>query len=387
MINMNKFLAVITALAVALFASNSFAWNPPASPAPASWISDTSEVLSSAAHARLDAQLTQINQSSANELAALIVPSLEGEDISDVTNATFKAWGVGKKGLDNGVLVVLAMKEHKSRIETGKGIEGDLPDLKTQDILTQVVRPHMKRGDVEGALSASFTAISSSIANHKAEAAASILLLSSCDVGSVGATGGVSFFILACLALMFVAFAARARQRRKEEERILQQSARLAAANRAEAARKLREAQAKKASAPKPVVVVAPKPVSQPIPMPTYHPPTPIKHESHSGEVAAAAILAEAASHKASETYRHERAAEIQRANKREEEARKSKEESAARRRRDEEAAADRRRRDEESRRSDSDSSSSSWDSGSSSSDSGSFGGGDSGGGGSSSDW
>jgi uncharacterized membrane protein YgcG len=157
---------------IALFAGNSFAFTPPPSPAPASWISDTSGVLSGPAHRRLDDKLKQINQSSANEVAALIVPTLGGEDISDVTNATFKSWGVGKKGLDNGVLVVLAMKEHKMRIETGKGVEGDLPDLKTQDIQVKVMRPHMKNGDVEGALSSGFDAISSSIENHRAEAEA-----------------------------------------------------------------------------------------------------------------------------------------------------------------------------------------------------------------------
>jgi uncharacterized protein len=199
-------------LLATLFASNSFAFIPPPTPAPASWISDTSHVLSPSAHARLDARLKLINQSSANEIAALIVPSLEGEDISDVTNATFKSWGVGKKNLDNGVLVVLAMKEHKMRIETGKGVEGDLPDLKTQDILNQVLRPAMRKGDVEGGLANTFGAISSSIESHKADALAQANKVTtpttsvpspSCDISAAGsdveALGGV-------IVLLFAAF-------------------------------------------------------------------------------------------------------------------------------------------------------------------------------------
>ncbi len=140
---MNKFFAMMAALVVAMFTANAFAWDPPPSPAPASWISDSSHVLSDDAHARLDAKLRQINQSSANEVAALILPTLDGQDIADVGDLTAKAWGVGKKNLDNGVLVVLAMKEHKSRISTGKGVEGDLPDLKCNDIL-QNARPYLR---------------------------------------------------------------------------------------------------------------------------------------------------------------------------------------------------------------------------------------------------
>ena len=87
---MKKYLAMLVTLAVTLFAVNSFAWDPPASPAPASWISDTSGVLTPAAHARLDAKLRLINQSSANEVAALILPTLDGADIADVGDKTAK---------------------------------------------------------------------------------------------------------------------------------------------------------------------------------------------------------------------------------------------------------------------------------------------------------
>ncbi len=227
---MNKFISLMAVFVIALFAGNSLAFTPPPSPAPSSWISDTSGVLSGPAHRRLDTHLKQINQSSANEVAALIVPTLGGEDISDVANATFKSWGVGKKGLDNGVLVVLAMKEHKSRIETGKGVEGDLPDLKTQDILNQVLRPHMKQGDVEGALDSTFAAVSSSIENHRADVAAQAARAKaspppvvvtpvnpasplpttttspSCDVGAVGSgtsvLGLLVFFFFAAMLLL-----------------------------------------------------------------------------------------------------------------------------------------------------------------------------------------
>lgn len=165
---MKNFVSLLIVAIVGLFSLNSFAWDPPSSPKPASAILDQASILSPEAHQRLDVQLKRINTNSTNEIAALIIPSLDGQSIEDVGIATAKAWGVGKKDLDNGVLVILAMKEHKSRIEVGKGIEGDLPDLKSNDILQKVLRPYMKKGDVEGGLSATFDSISSAIASHKA---------------------------------------------------------------------------------------------------------------------------------------------------------------------------------------------------------------------------
>ena len=406
---MNKFLTLMMVALVTLFAVNSFALDTPASPAPFSWISDTSGVLSPAAHQRLDDKLKVINQSSANEVAALIVPTLNGSDISDVANATFKAWGVGKKNLDNGVLVVLAMKEHKSRIETGKGVEGDLPDLKTQDILNNVVRPYMRKGDVEGALSNTFDAVASSIANHRAEVAArgaagtaatstqapttSTSSQPSCSVSAVGANdGGGSFWTILLLllggggGLWWFISRSRSRQAERDAELAAQtERLRREQAARTREARERRERQAA-FSLPTPAVHVptVTRPVaSVPPPVPRVPamsrpvaPPMPVT--SVVPVVAAVAVAAEL------EREREEQAAR----NRRAEEARRERdEEDARRRRREREEEDDRRRRRDEESSSSSSSSGSSWGGGSDSGGSGGFGGGDSGGGGSSSDW
>lgn len=389
-------------LVVTLFAANAMAWNPPATPAPASWISDSSGVLTPAAHARLDEKLKQVNQSSANEIAALIVPTLDGQDISDVANATFKAWGVGKKNLDNGVLVVLSMKEHKSRIETGKGVEGDLPDLKTQDILNNVVRPYMRKGDVEGALSHSFDAIASSIANHRAEVAARSTAGTaagtgattttappangpSCTVGTVGASDdGGSFWLVTFLLLGggLGAWWLVARSRKRQAERLAELAEQTERLRREQATRRrvaedarLRREREASFSNPTPAVhvpvVTRPSPPPPPV---VTRPVAPVM--TVTPVVAAVAVAAELEREREEERARARRAAER----------RASDEEDARRRRREsDEEDARRRRRDEES--SSSSSSSSSWGGGSDSGGSGGFGGGDSGGGGSSSDW
>lgn len=404
---MKKLYILLVTLVVSLFASNALAYTPPASPAPASWISDTSHVLSDEAHARLDAKLRQINQSSANEIAALILPTLDGADIADVGDTTAKTWGVGKKGLDNGVLVVLAMKERKSRISTGKGVEGDLPDLKTNDIL-QAARPYLRKGDVEGALGFIFDSSASAIANHKAELAAGKTSGSgsskpSCQVSQPGSdhSGGLILLLVAGGAIGLVWYLARssAKRRREEEERERQaREARAQLRQRQiqereaqrkrdeerdrEVRRKQEEARLQREAASKATPVVE-TPVIRPVAAPRPA-PRPVSHTvpSTSTVAAGAAVAAAAALAAAEEESRRHRAEEARRKREREEE------EASARRRRERDEE-DRRRRDreEEDRRSSSSSSSSFDWGGGSSGGSGGFGGGDSGGGGSSSDW
>jgi uncharacterized membrane protein YgcG len=397
---MNKLLTMMVALVVTLFSVNSFAWDPPATPAPASWISDTSGVLSAPAHARLDAKLKQINQASANEVAALIVPTLDGQSIEDVTNATFKAWGVGKKGLDNGVLIVLAMKEHKSRIETGKGVEGDLPDLKTQDILVQA-RPYLRKGDVEGALGFIFDSSASAIANHKADLAAGrsgSRQAPSCQVSNVGAgsDNSITFAVIGCLGLglLFWYLSARTRRRHEREEALAElqrETARLRAQNaekerarqrKLEAAR-LQHLQSTPAPVVQPVAHTPPHPITrdgepvESVVEPTRHAPIHLSKPSAGTTTLGVTVAAGIALAAAEEEARRHRAEEDRKRRQRDQD-----DEDRRRRQREDD---DRRRREDDDRRSSSSSSSSDWSSGGGSS--GGFGGGDSGGGGGSSDW
>jgi uncharacterized membrane protein YgcG len=414
---MNKFFMAMVALIATLFAANAFAWNPPPSPAPASWIADPSGVLSVEAHHRLDVQLIKINQSSANEIAALILPTLDGQDIRDVGIYTAKAWGVGKKGLDNGVLVVLAMKEHKSDIETGKGVEGDLPDLKASDILVNVVRPHMRKGDVEGALSSTFDAIASSIADHKTEAAALAAKraaaanntatspaphTASCSVSSVGADDPLGWLVvLGAFALVLYGIAHFARSQR-ERSRLRQEklTARLASEAQlrrtSELTRLQRAARHNETILPRPPVVHSVNPVPPPAPV---HQPLVSHPVVATTAVVAAAELARQQHEFAEELERNARARERARRDREEELERNARD--RARARRDREAEERRNRADDDGNVSivpslgdifdSNDTNTSSGDDTPSSPPSdpsgGDMGGGDMGGGGASSDW
>lgn len=166
MILMRNKVAVMIGMLVMFIASISFGYDPPK---PSGYVVDVASKLSAQQLYNLNSKLSELNKSTKNEFAALIIPSLNGNSIEDVAQDTFKSWGIGKAGLDNGVLVVIAVAERKSRIQTGKGVEGDLTDLQCNDILRNTLAPYLKKGDFYGGLNATFNSISSAVKSRSAE--------------------------------------------------------------------------------------------------------------------------------------------------------------------------------------------------------------------------
>ncbi len=76
-------------------------------------------------------------------MALVTIPTLDGAPIEDFANDLFRSWGVGKKGQDNGVLLLLVINDRKSRIEVGYGLEPDLPDGFVGDTLRSM-RPALR---------------------------------------------------------------------------------------------------------------------------------------------------------------------------------------------------------------------------------------------------
>jgi len=121
-------------------------------PQPTDYVSDFAHVLSPEAIARLDALCGQLDHSAANaQIAVVTVRSLDGDDAADVANALEDKWKMGKKGSDRGVLLLLAVDDHKYRIEPGYGLEGILPDGKVGDIGRAMV-PDLRANDYDGAV-------------------------------------------------------------------------------------------------------------------------------------------------------------------------------------------------------------------------------------------
>src|ERR1039458_8129724 len=133
-------------------------------PQPTDYVSDFAHVLSPQAIARLDSICTQLDHSGANaQIAVVTIRSLDGADPAEFANALEDKWKMGKKGSDRGVLVFLAVNDHKRRIEVGYGLEGILPDGKLGDIGREMV-PQLRANDFDGAVSLAVDEIAQTIA-------------------------------------------------------------------------------------------------------------------------------------------------------------------------------------------------------------------------------
>jgi uncharacterized protein len=121
-------------------------------PKPTDYVSDFAHVLSPEAVARLDRLCAQLDHSQANaQVAVVTIRTLDGADPADFANALEDKWKMGRKGSDRGVLVFLAVDDHKRRIEVGYGLEGILPDGKLGDIGREMV-PALRANDFDGAV-------------------------------------------------------------------------------------------------------------------------------------------------------------------------------------------------------------------------------------------
>ena len=133
-------------------------------PKPTGYVSDFARVLSPAAIARLDRICSQLDHSQANAQVAIVtVHTLEGEDAADYAGQLEDKWHIGKKGSDRGVLVLLAVNDHKRRIDVGYGLEGILPDGKLGDIGREMV-PYLRANDFDTAVTNAVSEIAQVIA-------------------------------------------------------------------------------------------------------------------------------------------------------------------------------------------------------------------------------
>jgi uncharacterized protein len=121
-------------------------------PQPTDYVSDFAHVLSPEAVARIDSLCAQLDHSAANaQIAVVTVHNLNGDDAADFANALEDKWKMGKKGSDRGLLILLAVDDHKYRIEPGYGLEGILPDGKVGDIGRAMV-PYLRANDFDSAV-------------------------------------------------------------------------------------------------------------------------------------------------------------------------------------------------------------------------------------------
>ncbi|WP_317172179.1 TPM domain-containing protein [Hymenobacter sp. BRD67] len=117
------------------------AQNVPARPDPPHLVNDLAGLLQPQEVTALEQKLVAYNDSTSSQIAVVTVPTLDGNDIADYAQKLYESWGIGRKGKDNGVLVLVAVKEHDARIQTGYGMEGAIPDALAKRIISNTLVP------------------------------------------------------------------------------------------------------------------------------------------------------------------------------------------------------------------------------------------------------
>ncbi len=111
---------------------------------PEGYVNDYTNTLTQEQASALESKIAAFEQDSTNEIGVVIVDSLQGDYIEHFAVKLFEEWGIGKERKDNGVLILVAMKERQMRIEVGYGLEGSLTDVEANWIVQNVMVPNFK---------------------------------------------------------------------------------------------------------------------------------------------------------------------------------------------------------------------------------------------------
>jgi uncharacterized protein len=141
-----------TGLALLLAASLSQA--QVAVPALTARVTDLTGTLSGEAVTRIEAKLANLEAKKGSQIAVLMLPTTQPEDIEQFGIRVEDAWKLGRKGVDDGGYLIVAKNDRRVRIEVGYGLEGALPDAIANRIITETITPHFKLGDFEGGVEA-----------------------------------------------------------------------------------------------------------------------------------------------------------------------------------------------------------------------------------------
>ncbi len=107
----------------------------------------------------LEARLAQFEKEKGAQLAVLMVPATQPETIEEYGIRVAEAWKLGRKGVDDGAILLVAKGDRTLRIEVGYGLEGALPDVVAKRIIDQVIIPHFKRGEFYAGIEAGLAAM------------------------------------------------------------------------------------------------------------------------------------------------------------------------------------------------------------------------------------
>jgi uncharacterized protein len=115
---------------------------------------DLTGTLSGEAVTRIESELANLEAKKGSQIAVLIVPTTQPDEIEQFSIRVEDAWKLGRKGVDDGAYLIVAKNDRRVRIEVGYGLEGALPDAIANRIITETITPRFKLGDFDGGVEA-----------------------------------------------------------------------------------------------------------------------------------------------------------------------------------------------------------------------------------------
>lgn len=122
-------------------------------------VTDLTATLPAAQRGELESKLAAFEAKKGSQVVVLLLPSTEPESIEQFGIRLFDTWKVGRKGIDDGVILIVAKEDRRLRIEVGYGLEGALNDATAKRIIDETITPKFKAGDLPGGITAGVDAI------------------------------------------------------------------------------------------------------------------------------------------------------------------------------------------------------------------------------------
>ncbi len=120
----------------------------------ASRVTDQIGMLTTAERTDLEGKLAALESRKGSQIALLVVASTKPETIEEYAIRVASAWKLGRKGVDDGLLLVIARDDRALRIEVGYGLEGPIPDAIAKRVIEEIMLPRFKAGDMSGGIQA-----------------------------------------------------------------------------------------------------------------------------------------------------------------------------------------------------------------------------------------
>jgi uncharacterized protein len=120
-------------------------------------VTDLTNTLGPSERAALEQKLEAFEKRKGSQIAVLVVPTTEPEEIEQYSIRVVDAWKLGRKGVDDGALLLVAKDDRRLRIEVGRGLEGVVPDIAAKRIVADTITPRFRSGDFYGGIDAGVT--------------------------------------------------------------------------------------------------------------------------------------------------------------------------------------------------------------------------------------